>query len=373
MKTLCRIIILGIFFLTSCAPTAQLPTIKSEEVRAEEDRQRRIAFSNFTKSFQRVHSVAYKVNKSNSGICRKTSFSLGFDFSNEDQVNKINAKYYPKDLNIGPMISIVAIAEGSPAAKSNLKIGDQIYSLNGVQTIQGKKAVKQFSNMISNSLGSGPTKIMIIRNEKIMDFDLYPEEICDYSLIFTADQVINAFADGKNIYITWGIASYTKNDNELALVIGHELAHNDRGHIRAKKTNALLAGLLGLALDMATSAGGGYSGGTYTEYFMRLGAQVFSVGFEQEADYAGLYYSARAGFAIDNANEFWTRMGAQNPSAIAHNTTHPATAARFVALRETVKEIKNKVENGLPLVPNEKKNTVQKKKIFKIMLNYFSI
>ena len=349
--------------MTSCAPTAQLPTIKSEEVKAEEERQMRLSFAGFTKAFQRVHNVSYRINKSNSDICTKTSFSLGFDFSNEHQVTKKNVKYYPKELNLGPKISIVSIAKNSPASKVNLKIGDQIYSLNGVQPPPGRKSIKKFGKIIQDTVSSGLNKMMIIRNGELMEFDLYPDEICNYPLIFTTDQVINAFADGKNIYITWGIADYTKDDNELALVIGHEIAHNDRGHIQAKQTNMLLAGLLGFALDMATAAGGGYSGGTYTEQFMRLGAQAFSVGFEQEADYAGLYYSARAGFGIDKANEFWTRMGSKNPSAIAHNTTHPATAARFVALRATVKEIENKIKNGLPLVPNENQYKAKKKEV----------
>ena len=67
-------------------------------------------------------------------------------------------------------------------------------------------------------------------------------------------------------------------------------------------------------------------------------------------------------FDVTNANEFWTRMGAKNPSAIAHNSTHPATAKRFVALRATLKEIEDKRESNLPIIPNEKKKKVKKKK-----------
>ena len=125
-----------------------------------------------------------------------------------------------------------------------------------------------------------------------------PKEVCGYPLVFLSDQIINAFADGKRTIITQGIAEYTNDDNELALVIGHELAHNNRDHID-KKNNKCTASRIdwicighGKQLLVADIM----EGPTYTERFMKLGAQAFSVEFEQEADYAGLYYAARAGF-----------------------------------------------------------------------------
>ena len=59
-------------------------------------------------------------------------------------------------------------------------------------------------------------------------------------MILTQDNIVNAFADGKKIIMTQGIVDYAKDDNELALVIAHELAHNDRGHLDAKKKNTLM-------------------------------------------------------------------------------------------------------------------------------------
>ena len=60
-----------------------------------------------------------------------------------------------------------------------------------------------------------------------------------------------------------------------------------------------------------------------------------------------------------NFGQEWVQ---KNPSAIAHNSTHPATAARFVALKSTVKEIEAKINSGLELKPNEKKTGTSKKR-----------
>jgi len=364
-KTLSVVLFLGlsIVLLNSCAPTARLPDIKSSDIKAEEDRQKKLSFSNFTKHFKRAHNITYRINSANVDLCDKKGFSLGFDYTNSFALGEKNAAYYPTELNVGTRISIVSIGENSPAEKAGLNIGDKVETINDIDVPQGRNAVTKLSKLLTKNLTSEAIKIVINRDSNTKQYNLYPQEVCDYPLVFISDQIINAYADGKRTIITQGIADYTKDDNELALVIGHELAHNNRDHIDKKTANMLLAGLIGFALDMASASGGGYYGGpTYTEQFMKLGAQAFSVEFEQEADYAGLYYAARAGFDVTNANEFWTRMGAKNPAAIAHNSTHPATAKRFVALRATLKEIEDKRKSSLPIIPNEKKKIKKKAK-----------
>ena len=69
-------------------------------------------------------------------------------------------------------------------------------------------------------------------------------------MILTRDNIVNAFADGKSIIMTQGMMDYAKDDNELAIVVAHELAHNDRGHLDAKKKNTMIMGSIGLILDL---------------------------------------------------------------------------------------------------------------------------
>ena len=74
--------------------------------------------------------------------------------------------------------------------------------------------------------------------------------------------------------------------------------------------------------------------------------------FEAEADYVGLYYMARAGYATQDVEMFWQRLGVQNPKNIMRAKSHPITPSRLLSIRLTAKEIEAKQQAGEPLVPN---------------------
>jgi beta-barrel assembly-enhancing protease len=137
---------------------------------------------------------------------------------------------------------------------------------------------------------------------------------------------------------------FVESDNELALVVGHELAHNTLGHMSKKRTNAMIGAILGAILSAAIRVDVSRAGAD-------LGAAAYSQDFEAEADYAGIYYAARAGFNVGDAPKLWRRMAVEHPRAIGHGTTHPDTATRFVALDKTVDEIVKKLETNQALKP----------------------
>lgn len=146
-----------------------------------------------------------------------------------------------------------------------------------------------------------------------------------------------------------GIVDFVDNDNQLALIIGHELAHNTRKHIDAKQGNALIGALLGAVVTVGT-------GVDVTNSFAQVGASAYSQSFESEADYVGLYHVSRAGYNIQEAPKFFRKLAVAFPESIHASSDHPTTAQRFVLLDQTIAEIKRKKSNGQKLVPNEKPN-----------------
>lgn len=119
----------------------------------------------------------------------------------------------------------------------------------------------------------------------------------------------------------------------------------------------MIGALIGGVITVAT-------GVDVTSLGSDIGGAAFSQGFESEADYVGLYHTARAGYPIAEAPKFWRRMAASNPGAIhIAGSTHPSTAVRFLALEESVKEIQRKKAAGIRLAPEEKpsqQNVAQK-------------
>ena len=163
----------------------------------------------------------------------------------------------------------------------------------------------------------------------------------------TNDVIVNAFADGSNIFITQGMMDFAKSDDELALVVSHELAHNTMRHIDAKKTNALG----GFVLDMLI---GVFTGVNTQGMFAKSFAQAYSKEFESEADYVGLYMCELSGYDISDAAYFWRRMGVKHPGTIAqnHGASHPSPPERFVSIESTIKEIEQKKLANEILTPN---------------------
>jgi hypothetical protein len=100
--------------------------------------------------------------------------------------------------------------------------------------------------------------------------------------------------------------------------------------------------------------------GGFTDAGGRLGGQAFSVDFENEADYVGIYFMANANYKIDNVALFWRRMAQENPNAITLSSTHPSTSARFVSIEKTIAEIKQKQINNKPLKPEMKIKAIDK-------------
>ena len=175
-----------------------------------------------------------------------------------------------------------------------------------------------------------------------------PARVCNYPAVLVKDDKVNAFADGKRMAITSGMLRFAQRDEELALIVGHELAHNTRGHIEAKKGNMIIGGLLGAAASVLI-------GVNVTDIGAQAGAGAFSQDFEAEADYVGVYHVARAGYDVKSAASFWRRMAVAHPKGIhLAGSTHPSTATRFLAIEKAAEEVDRKRAGNAPLVPEER-------------------
>lgn len=142
-----------------------------------------------------------------------------------------------------------------------------------------------------------------------------------------------AMAGGK-VIIYSGILSVTANQDQLAAVIGHEIAHVTENHTGQKKAQYEAAGF---AIDVGASIlGGGYSGqtaaaGSALSQLATYGVLYpFSRGMESDADIVGLDFMAKAGFDPRESANLWQNMDAKKESKVpAYMTTHPSAETRI--------------------------------------------
>ena len=233
--------------------------------------------------------------------------------------------------------------------------GDILVSVNGQTLPQGKNGLQMASQLISRA-GQKPSQIHYLRHGKIRNTVLKPVLGCRFPVVINQkDDSLNAFADGSRIIISKGMAHFAQKDDEMALVIAHELAHNALSHVGKKQTNVLAGALGGMALDVLLNSAGVSTGNQISKLGTSLGATAHSVGFEQEADYVGMYFMERAGYSTKDVAYFWRRMGIENDGkSIYMRRTHPTSPERFIAIEKTHQEIQYKKKNKQPLHPNLK-------------------
>ena len=178
---------------------------------------------------------------------------------------------------------------------------------------------------------------------------------CRFGIQFAPkEKGINAHADGNNVVVYPALIDFARNDNHLAFVIAHEFAHNILTHVATQQKNVMTGGLLGTLLDVAAASQGVDTKGQMGKMGSQAGLLRYSKGFEEEADYVGLYILARAAYKLEDAPEFWRAMSASDPKGIYGGQTHPSNPARYIAMNKTIAEIRAKQKANQPLTPNFK-------------------
>lgn len=348
--------LVGTGLLGSCAtPDTKLPSLASAELKAEAHEQRKFVLKSRAEDFARVQNVAYRVLKANHKACPKNAGpSYGLHAINLQAYEPADQAPARELWNLDERLTVAHVVPGSPAAAAGLESGDRIVAVNGRPAPKGKGAVDRLTEMMSKNSPARPAKLVYARGETRKQARLTPVVACTYPVRISSAGAPNAFTDGSHIVVNRGVLRIVEGDDQLALVVAHELAHITKGHFEKKLHNGLLAGAGGLVGDVALLVVGFPSGGTFAKMAMREGQKAFSKEFEREADYVGMYYMANAGYDTSGVEDFWDHMGGENPHSFAFAGSHPSGPERYLLVRATHKEIDTKLVSGEDLTPNLK-------------------
>ena len=187
--------------------------------------------------------------------------------------------------------------------KSKEKMSGDIDTLNNI---------KKIGNYMEISIG------------KYFDKSNLPNPANDFEweyILIDNDKVRNAWCmPGGKIAVYTGILKITKNQNGLAAVMGHEIAHAVAKHSVERASR-------GIVLNVATQITDILSGGKLSQVNRVTGMNKQ----ESEADYLGLIFSSLSGYDIRETVKIWERMKAANkgkePSEFM--STHPSSTNRI--------------------------------------------
>lgn len=382
-----RLFLVIILFVVSCAaPNTYRPDVTQEELDNEMVTQMEDTFSLAMIREARLDSITETIVWKNAPLCgnnikkRYGFYYLDKTLLSKSKLSHINKKLLLRYHGMNKALSfptITGIVPGSPADSSGLKSGDVIMSVGG----RGIQEAKRTSTVLIRTGGivnrpqehrlfkgdtnfilllelshdmTAPVPFTIKRGDSTLVISMKSSEACNYSASVVDNATVNAWTDGSHIYVANGMLDFS-SDDDLALVVAHEMAHCTEGHISKKKRNMWTGLILGSIAQGVLSSGGAWYGQSLGTDGAKMGASMYSQAFEEEADYVGMYLMARAGYSTKGVENFWRRMAESNP--IGSNSlagTHPPTSKRYLLLAKTHHEIELKKSSGKPLLPSRK-------------------
>ncbi len=167
--------------------------------------------------------------------------------------------------------------------------------------------------------------LLAMRDEVLASEDIrYREEFDWETYIIEDDEVLNAFAaPGGYMYFYTGLIKYLDNADDLAGVMGHEIAHADRRH-----TSRQLQRTYGIQVLLSVVLG--TNSGALAEIAAGLGGQLASLQFsrsaEREADDYSVIYLAQTEYQCNGAFSFFQKLieeQQQSGNTPAFLSTHP--------------------------------------------------
>ncbi|MBT3182073.1 MAG: M48 family metallopeptidase [Deltaproteobacteria bacterium] len=170
-----------------------------------------------------------------------------------------------------------------------------------------------------------------------------------YEIHIMQSDVVNAWcAPGGKMMVYTGLWDDEKglvekgNDDELAAVVAHEMAHANARHVTEAVSQSVTILMAGTAAQTAISAGGLTQGANIFGQVFSDGVSIYlpsySRGNEYEADKLGIMYMAKAGYDPNAAVELWKKAAKKKKDKSSIYASHPSSGARAKALEKYLPE-----------------------------------
>ena len=319
---------------SGCAVTG--PYVSEEEIRQASDDLKVKALKFQIDELTKVNNIGYKLIFSLPEEDRKGNFVFsGLLLSGLD---RYLARLYQLPAEKG--VVVIGLVENSPAKKSGIQAGDLLKRIDGLPIYE----LSDVAYILNHKAPNMSLELSVARSGIAMNFDLrLISKPLDVAFRMVDDQEVNAGASPDLVAVTYGLMRFVKSDDEIAVVLGHELAHIAKGHHLKESGIGLLSMLAGIAAGIGANKVSPGSGDIVMRSVSSAFNARFSQDFEREADYFGLKYVQLAGFNIEAGVDVWERFAIEVPQSMTRNffSTHPSSPERMLRLKKIIQELKS--------------------------------
>ena len=159
----------------------------------------------------------------------------------------------------------------------------------------------------------------------------------EWEIILINDKQLNAFCmpGGKIAFFRGIVEELNLTDDEIGVIMGHEMAHALREHARSRIAKGQLTNLGADIISSALGLGRG------ERRLLGFGSQLLGLSFsrkdEKDADLVGLDLTARAGFNPRAGLTLWEKMAKANDGSPPEwLSTHPSNKSRLTEIKKTL-------------------------------------
>lgn len=217
---------------------------------------------------------------------------------------------------------MILISSSEELALGEKSYKDTLKKSKVIHNTANAKSVKDIGEKIAN----------VVNNDYQWEFNLIE------------NKAQNAFClPGGKVIVYTGIFKSAKNDDQLATVISHEIAHALARHGAERMSNSMLASgvqMLGNIL-LGTTGNSQYSSAFNVAY--GAGAQYgvlmpYGRMQESEADEIGIHLMYKAGYDVKEALTFWENMSKGKKESVEFFSTHPNSTTRIAHIKNIINE-----------------------------------
>ena len=268
-----------------------------------------------------VATVGYRLATANVDLCVEHMVESGVLIETLAQYGADYRAAAADVLALTDRPTVALVAPGSPAERAGLRAGDALIDADGVSFARTAPvsptgtfaAVDAAMTALDTALADGKARLTVERGGQRLATDLAGTPACKARFQLLPGNDPDATANGIWVQLSTGLAAFAATPDDLAAILGHELAHNALGH--------------------------------------RLSKARIQRAQELQADRLMPYLMARAGYDPHAAVALWQRFKRRHLGGLIPSTTHPGWSERVKAVAAEVSRIDDLRARNEPISP----------------------
>ncbi|MBB5986122.1 M48 family metalloprotease [Sphingobium lignivorans] len=267
----------------------------------------------------RLETIGYRLAIANGSRCDGQQMLTGLLFHDIGAYELKDRPAISRVYGLGKGFGIRGVVPESLAEQAGLRTGDEITAVNGVdldafspeliRRTGSYDRTEAFIAYLDAALRQGPALLSVRRGDDVTSVRLAGAPGCGGRFAVQARSDLNAWSDGRYVAVTTRMMDFAADDQELAFVVAHEMAHNILKHAEQS------SGVTRLLAQFAVGAG-------------KIKKS------ELAADELGVELFARAGYDLSAPERILRRAAKSLWWNIAF--THPGTTRRVEQINATI-------------------------------------